>query len=135
MAPPRPTRELVLSKAKQVFPGEDPDAIIGILDEFGREDGESGRGRVQLAILKLSEGDRDRLRFFVDLANQDYRDVLFPAEYPEVDRIGFAGVSKLDAGETRKLKERDLRQYLSWLQNTDDPDMSGYEDWLAGRDG
>jgi hypothetical protein len=134
MASPRPTRDLVLSKAKQLFPDEDPDAIMALLDEYGREPHESVGERVQLAILKLSDGDEDRLLDLVVTAKRDDRDVIYPAEYPEFWRIGLVGVDKLDATEIRQLKERDLRQYLSWLQNTDDPDLSGYEDWLAGRD-
>ncbi len=38
--------------------------------------------RVRLAILKLSEGDIDRLPKLVELAGIDARDVLGEAEYP-----------------------------------------------------
>ena len=45
------------------------------------------RERVQLAILKLSDGNEDKLREFVAVAKRDYRDVLFWAEYPEEARL------------------------------------------------
>jgi hypothetical protein len=35
---------------------------------------------VQLAILKLSDGDTDKLLYYTDLAIKDFRDVLFWTE-------------------------------------------------------
>lgn len=49
---------------------------------YGIEAHEPERERVQLAILKLSCGDADRLLATVQAANEDYRDVLWWAEYP-----------------------------------------------------
>lgn len=37
--------------------------------------------RIIVAVLKLSEGDLDRLRHFVDVANKDSRDVIYWAGY------------------------------------------------------
>lgn len=45
-----------------------------------------GRERVQVAILKVSVGDVNRLMTAVAAAKRDYRDVLWWAEYPEPDR-------------------------------------------------
>jgi len=47
----------------------------------------ANRERVQLAILKLSEGNEEKLREFFAVAKRDYRDVLFWAEYPEEARL------------------------------------------------
>src|SRR5438552_5732663 len=61
--------------------------VLELLDNFGVEPYERERERVQLAILKLSEGNEEKLREFVAVAKRDYRDVLFWAEYPEEARL------------------------------------------------
>ena len=71
--------------------------------------------RVQLAILKLSEGQRDKLTELVRMAKRDYRDVLAYAEYPEEMKAGFVEMSKLSPQESRAIRERDRKQYLKWL--------------------
>ncbi len=57
------------------------------LDMYGVEPYERERERVQLAILKLSAGNEEKVREFVAVAKRDYRDVLFWAEYPEEARL------------------------------------------------
>ena len=42
---------------------------------------------MQLAILKLSAGNEEKVCEFVAVAKRDYRDVLFWAEYPEEARL------------------------------------------------
>ena len=76
------TREAVLSAASRLFPDEDPVTVMAILDRYGTERHERERERVQLAILKLSAGNLDRLLHNVEVAKRDYRDVLWWAEYP-----------------------------------------------------
>jgi hypothetical protein len=39
--------------------------------------------RVRRAIVSLSGGQLDELAYYVERANQDYRDVLYWAEYPD----------------------------------------------------
>ncbi len=131
---PIPTRSLVLKKVRDIFPEALYDEAVATLDMFRDELSPWGLERMQLAVLKLSDGDINKLRDLMYHAVGDPRDVLFPAEYPTVWRIGFVGVDKLDSEGVRKVKEDDLRQLLVWLLNTDDPDLSRYEDWLSGRD-
>ena len=78
-----PTREQVRAACARRFPDEDAAPILAILDLYGVEPHEPERERVQLAILKLSEGDVARLLATVEAANKDYRDVLWWAEYPD----------------------------------------------------
>src|SRR5947208_14406042 len=61
--------------------------VLQLLDTYGVESYERERERVQLAILKLSEGNEEKLREFVAVAKRDYRDVLFWAENPEESRL------------------------------------------------
>lgn len=111
----RITRRKVREKIARYWPGLDPQEVMDILDEYGTEPSERGRARVQLAILKLSEGERERLTELVGMARRDYRDVLAYAEYPEEMRIGFVDMSRLSADEARAVRQRDRGQYLEWL--------------------
>ena len=61
------------------------------------------RERVQLAIVKLSEGDESKLAYFLSVAKRDYRDVLFWADNP--------AEAKLDTPE----KRRQVREMLQRL--------------------
>ena len=73
-----------------------------MLDEYGVETYQRERDRVQLAIINLSEGDEAKLRYFVDVAKRDYRDVLFWSDNPDE--------AKLDTPEKRRrLREAFIR--------------------------
>lgn len=111
----RITRGKVLEKIARYWPDVDPQGIVDVLDGYGTESSERGRARVQLAILRLSEGQRDRLEGLVAMAKRDYRDVLAYAEYPEEMRTGFVGMSRLSSEEARAIRQRDREQYLEWL--------------------
>src|SRR5438128_12470713 len=71
-----PTRELVLTKVREVFPHDDPAEILALLDRYGVESYKREAYRVQLAILWLSKGDRVSLVKHVDNEIRDYRDLL-----------------------------------------------------------
>ena len=87
-----------------------------ILNQYGVEEYQRERDRVQLAILKLSQGQFDLLEYYLEVACSDYRDVLAWAEYPEVMKLGFTAKSQLSPTEVRSLRLRDRQQYLDWLQ-------------------
>ncbi len=128
------TREMVLAKVRQMFPNDDSAEILAILNLYGAQPDAPERERVELACLKLSEGNKDKLLSSVRTAIGDPRDVLAPAEYPGFCKIGYVGVDKLDSAGRSKLIYEDLRQYLSWLQDTDEPDMSEYQEELDDHD-
>jgi hypothetical protein len=75
------SREEVIAVVQKTFPEDALTRILVLLDSYGVESYE--RERVQLAILKLSDGDEKKLREFVAVAKRDYRDVLFWADNPE----------------------------------------------------
>jgi hypothetical protein len=106
-----------MGKIARYWPEADAQEILALLDEYGAESHESGRARVQLAILKLSEGDRERLPELVSMAKRDYRDVLAYAEYPEQMRTSAADMRKLTREEAKALRQRDRAQYLEWLES------------------
>src|SRR5205809_3274447 len=88
------SRDDVVAVVQKSFPESDWARVLEVLDRYGVESYERERERVQLAILKLSEGNEEKLREFVAVAKRDYRDVLFWAENPEE--------AKLDTPEKRE---------------------------------
>jgi hypothetical protein len=121
------SRTKVIRKVRKIFPDQDAGLIMEILDQYGLESYETGRTRVQLAILKVfQEGAADkegsderleRLRRLVRVAKSDYRDVLAWAEYPEESKKGFVGMKALSPQEAKELREQDREGYRRWLQD------------------
>jgi hypothetical protein len=88
--------------------------VLAVLDCYGTSDWQRERDRVQLAVLKLANGDFDALRQHTDVACSDYRDVLGAAEYPAYSRHGWR--TPFERGERAKTFEADWNQYQAWLQ-------------------
>jgi len=107
------TRAMVIARIARVFPDRDVDEILAILDRYGAGRREQERDRVQLAILKLCDEDgRDDPASYVEMAKQDFRDVLAWAESPNLMRRTFIK----DPAKRARLKERDEAQYRKWLK-------------------
>jgi hypothetical protein len=81
------SRDEVVAAIQATFPESGRAHVLELLDTYGVESYEHERERVQLAILKLSKGNEEKLREFAAIAKRDYRDVLFWAEYPEESRL------------------------------------------------
>ncbi len=75
-------REEVLATVRRLFPETEVPAVMQTLDGYGERSTEPERERVQLAILKLSEGRKSNLRHYFEAAKRDYRDVLYWSENP-----------------------------------------------------
>jgi hypothetical protein len=81
---------------------------------------EEGRARVQLAILKLAAGSIAAVEDGVEVAVNDFRDVLAAAEYPEEFTATWAVRPRLSSEEHARLeeiRERDRQNYVKWLEN------------------
>ncbi len=76
------TRDDVIAAIKRDFSENSMRGILMVLDRYGSDLPESGRARVQIAILKLSEGDLSKLRRNTDIAIRDFRDVLWWSDTP-----------------------------------------------------
>ena len=93
------SRDEIVAVVQKSFPESAHSRVLELLDSYGVGSYERERERVQLAILKLSEGNEGKLREFVAVAKRDYRDVLFWADNPED--------AKLDTPEKReRMKKR-----------------------------
>jgi len=112
------TRSQVIRKVKLYWPDRDLDEVMGILDQYGLKKYETGGDRVQMAVIKLSEGDFDRLPELIKTAKIDYRDVLAWAEYPREFGISASDMKLLSKGEAEEIRRRDRKQYLDWLEKS-----------------
>src|SRR5438132_13598654 len=81
------SRGEVFAVVQKTFPESAHARVLELLDDYGVESYERERERVQLAILKLSDGNEEKLREFVAVAKRDYRDVLFWAENPDQAKL------------------------------------------------
>ena len=107
-------REVVESKVRSSFPNENPADVFRLLDDdlpdvWGLE-------RLQLAILKLSNGDLNSLRAHIAAARRDFLQVIGSAEYPGALEIGLDRYVRLPNPEQEAIHQRDMRQYLRWLK-------------------
>ena len=111
-------RTLVKRKVMQTWPDEFGH-VTGMLARIDTHGGSAEvLARVQLAVLKLSEGRRDQIADLVEMASIDYRDVLVGAEYPEQMRWGFVTLADLGPAEQKAYREamaRDRERYVAWL--------------------
>lgn len=74
------TRDEVLASAKAMFGESELANVLAALDEYGVESHEREVNRVKLAILQLSEGQKEKLLYWTQVAKVDYRDPLAAQE-------------------------------------------------------
>ena len=104
--------ELVLHIFNKLF-SSNPDAQELLTQLQGYEGYEPAR--VQLAILKLSNGDSEKLQDYIQAASLDYRDVLAWAEFPEQIRSGKTRYNT-DLDMYEAILKADREQYEAWLE-------------------
>ncbi len=96
------------------FPIEQFDTVMAVLKQYGTEKWHRECARVQLAVLKLSNGDLHKRHIAIDVAMKDYRDVIVPAEYPEYSRG--LHTRELPVKVQEGIIRGDWEQYESWLR-------------------
>ena len=70
------TRDDIVAAIHAAFSDKDLATILTVLDLYGTKPYECEKERVQLAIVELSQGSEDKLRYLLQTAKTDYRDVL-----------------------------------------------------------
>jgi|GEM_PF-2897465 len=113
-------REVVQQKVRSLFPNTNPNKILDLLNAdlpttFGLE-------RLQLALLKLSDGNFVELRRLVEMVTSEAGrekavdvQLISRAEWPEAERMGDEYVNLLPE-EQEPIFQRDLHQYTSWVK-------------------
>jgi hypothetical protein len=96
------------------FPPERVPEVFDLLNQYGIESWQREAHRVRLAALKLSAGSIERLRYQIESAKRDYRDVLAEAEYPSYTKRMFR-IGQLPNEERHRIIDADWRQYQDWL--------------------
>src|ERR1700730_7591548 len=80
-----------------------------------KSDTPGGKNRISAAILKLSNGDLDKINYYIDLCNQDFRDVVAPAEYPRYSTVAF---NEIPRWKKRQFYLADWKEYSNWLRES-----------------
>jgi hypothetical protein len=70
--------------------------------------------RTKAAILKLAEGDFDKIKGLIKNANADPRDVIANAEYPRYMKMGYTERSKMSDEEKQVIFDKDWEEYQTW---------------------
>lgn len=65
--------------------------------------------RVLVGVLKLSEGDLEKLSYYAHYALRDSRDLLMRAEFY------LSGNANLSEEEKEVLRSREMAEYIEWL--------------------
>lgn len=113
---PAVTSEDVEPIVRRDFPDDDFDKALAVLSGYETSNQQSEPYRVQLAALKLANGDLGALRYHIISANNDYRDIIAAAEYP-VYMLQGSSITNLTECEKKLIIDSDWRQYKEWLQH------------------
>jgi hypothetical protein len=91
--------------------------VEDLLETYNSASGDGGKYRVSASILKLSKGDIESIKKYILKANNDFRDVLAPAEYTNLWKLEFGWKLGFELSEERKreLYTKDWEQYEAWL--------------------
>jgi len=73
-----------------------------------------GKYRISAAVLKLTDKDLDKIDYYINIALEDFRDVISMAEYPRASN-NFGNRSK---EENKSDYLKDWEEYSSWLNKT-----------------
>lgn len=111
---PQVTAADVERVVRRDYPPDRIQEAFRLVEEYGKERWHREVDRVRIAALRLADGDLNELRRAIGTANQDYRDVIAPAEYPnylaKVMRMGEHSESALE-----EIIAEDRKQYEDWL--------------------
>jgi hypothetical protein len=115
----QPTPDVTSADVERVvrrdFPADRFAVVMAMLNEYGADESwQREADRVRLAALKLAAGNIERLRYEIEGAKADYRDVLGPAEYPGYGKRA-RGRKKLPPEEEQRIIDADWKQYQDWL--------------------
>jgi hypothetical protein len=96
------------------FPAEAVHEVLTMLAEYGKEEYQREKERVQIAVLKLAGGSIEKLCNEIEGAKCDYRDILAASEYPHYTKNAFR-IDELTDDEKKALIDADWKQYSDWL--------------------
>ncbi|MBF0558542.1 MAG: hypothetical protein HQL08_07150 [Nitrospirae bacterium] len=101
-AAPLPDRNDIVNAVEVLFPEDERELAMTLLDQYDTGIWKERKERIQMATLILSEGSIEKLKGFIKEATQDYRNVLYWCEYT---KQGVALRSDME-GKLRDKKEK-----------------------------
>jgi hypothetical protein len=105
---------------RSLYPEEQKrNEVKQLLETYGTESFHREKSRVRLGVLYLASRDPGSLESFIELACTDYRDLLCAAEYPYSSRRW--GLQEKDPEKYRKLRAKEEKEYLAWVQSIGEP--------------
>jgi len=115
----QPTPSVTAADVERVvrrdYPLEQLGSVLAMLNEYGAEEWQSEPDRVRLAVLKLANRNLQQVRYWLEQAKRDYRDVLGPAEYPLYMKK-WGRMDRMSEEEQKRIIHSDWVQYESWLK-------------------
>lgn len=109
------TRDTVRRIIRREFPQNTETEVFDILKSYNPEDEELSC-RIHLDSMKLCEGSLAELQQLVRLANQDFRDIILPAENPSLLNRGVVAYEDSSEDEKDRMTNEDMNDYLTWIQ-------------------
>lgn len=79
-----------------------------------KADNPNAINRISAAILKLSNKDISKIDSYIEMSNNDSRDVLVLAEYPRYSKLGF---SDLNDKRKKTIYLEDWAEYSKWIND------------------
>ena len=73
------------------------------------------KNRISAAIIKLADKDINAIDNYIEISNNDCRDVLARAEYPRCFEVGFDEMGK---SKMKQIYLADWKEYSIWLNKT-----------------
>ncbi|PRX56799.1 hypothetical protein [Flagellimonas meridianipacifica] len=70
--------------------------------------------RTKAAILKLAEGDFNKIRELIKQANADPRDVIAYAEFPRSMQFSWSDKNNMTEEEKEEIRQNDWEEYQDW---------------------
>ena len=118
---PSVTADDVLRIIRRDFPDAIPNEVLDELSVYGPAQHHFEQHRVHAAILKLSDGEQERIVQFVQIADKDFRDVLTLAEMPGFSQIMLPvkEFAKRPIDEIESITKSDRHQYVEWFNRND----------------
>ena len=110
---PKITKDDVQRIIRRDFGTDQVERVNAILGRYGQKDFHCEPDRVHLAILKMAQGDIEKVESCTTTACSDYRDVLVAAEYRRYADLTWPGRST--PALEQKATEEDRVEYQAWL--------------------
>lgn len=111
-------KETVERIIRRDFAEPEWDRVSSLLEQYGCKPHHLEKHRTQLSVLKLANGCLRDVEIHVKIACVDFRDVLAPAQEPNLFARGFLGMSLASKEELDAATRQDAEQFESWLRSS-----------------